>query len=105
MADQGKAEPHRGNMTPEELADPSKHQQQQIFETENRPPRSGETDSQAAEGREELGAVEPTAGQSAGPDTSGAVAHPAELNRPGASTKLGGTPSALATGSGGRQTH
>ena len=119
MADQkGTKAPHRGNLTPEELADPSKHRQTQVFETDNRPTGHPPGEDEAAErrfreGEDMRAAGELTLGQAAGPDTtgqraggpdtSGAVAPPAEMNQPGASTKLGGTPSPLATDSQGRQ--
>lgn len=79
--------PHRGNLTPEELADPTLHRQNEVFETENRPDVPG---------------AELPVGNAAGPDTTGAVAHPAALNKPGVSSILGGTPGANATGSQGR---
>jgi hypothetical protein len=97
--------PHTGNVTPDDLADPSKHRQQQIFERNDRPslPPGETAEPGAAAGGDVRGALEPSVGDAFGSDTTGAVAPPAELNRPGASTKLGGTPGAPATGSRGRQ--
>ena len=107
-----------GNVTPQDIADPSKHRQTQIFETDNRPSTQPEEAREAAQARFETGedmlaAGERTLGEPAGPDTTGqraggpdttgAVAPPAETAKPGASTKLGGTPSPLATDSQGRQ--
>jgi hypothetical protein len=99
MADQDKS----GNMKPEELADPSKHQQFQVFEEENRTPplrpgTSGAAGDETKAGKIEEGIV----GHVAATDPTGVVVPPAEGNRPGSSTELGGTPSALTT-SGGRQ--
>ncbi len=107
-----------GNVTPQDIADPGKHRQTQVFETDNRPTGQPAGTREAAERRFEKGedmraagertlgepAGPDTAGQRAGgPDTTGAVAPPAESAKPGASTKLGGTPSPLATDSQGRQ--
>ena len=98
---------HTGNVTPEELADPSRHQQAQIFGGETRPQGTGPgaADRQEAveAGEDIAGAGNRTVGDSAGPDTTGAVAYPAGMNRPGLATKLGGTPGANAMGSGGRR--
>ena len=98
MADQRNRKPASGAMSPRHTADPGRHRQSQIFERENRPlgPQGPGEDVKP----EDLRGV----GQAPGPDTSGAVAKPAEANRPGASTKLGGTPSANAMQSGGRDT-
>ncbi len=110
MSKQGKRPtPHRGNVTPKDISDTSKHQQEQIFEKENRPSRHAPGVDEKAEerfrkGEDMLAKGERTLGEGAGPDSSGAVAKPAEQNRPGASTKLGGTPGAPATRSRGRQT-
>ena len=97
-----------GAFTPQDLADPTKHQQSQIFERENRPQRGapGEQDAERAfeAGEDMIGHGEQSVGESPGRDTSGAVAPPAEANRPGASTKLGGTPGANAMRSDGRDT-
>jgi hypothetical protein len=96
---------HTGNVTPDEIADPSKHRQQQIFERNDRlslPPGQA-AEPGAAQGGDVQSALEPSVGDAFGSDTTGAVAPPAERNRPGASTKLGGTPGASATGSRGRQ--
>lgn len=105
MANDNDKRPHRGNVTPDEIADPSKHQQRQVFETENRPTFAPGEKRDAQSGPDEDPKLkgEPTVGRPAGPDTTGAVAHPSEMNQPGASTELGGTPGALATGSRGRQ--
>lgn len=89
-----------GNFTPQELADPSKHQQEQIFEQDNRPQRSApgvnpEADDKFQRGEDMLARGEASVGNPIGPDTSGAVAPPAARNRPGAATELGGTPGAL----------
>jgi hypothetical protein len=107
-----------GNLTPQDIADPSKHRQTQIFETDNRPTGQPPEAREAAGRRFETGEDMPAAGertlgeaagpdttgqQAGGPDATGAVAPPAELAKPGASTKLGGTPSPLATDSQGRQ--
>ncbi len=104
MADKESAGPPSGNTTPQDLADPSKHQHGRLFEGDH-PARgvgAGETAHDRFEGGEDmLSANEPTVGESIGPDTTGAVAPPAGGNRAGASTKLGGTPSALSV-SGGR---
>ena len=98
MAEERNRKPASGAMTPEEAADPGRHRQSQIFERENRPLG---TQGPGEDVRpDDLRGV----GQAPGPDTSGAVARPAEANRPGASTKLGGTPGANAMGSGGRDT-
>jgi hypothetical protein len=98
MADQRNAKPAPGAMSPPESANPGRHRQSQIFERETRPlaPQGPGEDVPP----EDLRGV----GQAPGPDTSGAVARPAEANRPGASTKLGGTPGANAMQSGGRDT-
>ena len=98
MADQPNAEAATGAMTPQETADPGRHRQSQIFERENRPLGSQGPGEDVKP--EDLRGV----GQAPGPDTSGSVARPAEANRPGASTKLGGTPGANAMRSGGRDT-
>ena len=94
-----------GNFTPRDLADPSKHQQSQIFEQDNRPERQApgrEARERFESGEDMIAGGEQNLGDAAGPDTSGVVAPPAERNRPGASTKLGGTPGANAMPSGGR---
>ena len=106
MADDRNTGPRSGKMTPQDQADPSKHQHGQVFERDNRPQRSApgvnpEADDQFGNGEDMLARGEPSVGDSIGPDTTGAVAPPAARNRPGASTKLGGTPSALSV-SGGR---
>jgi len=91
-----------GNVTPDELADPTKHQEYQVFEEENRPPpfRPGTAGSQEKEGKTRDNAGEGIVGHVAARDPSGAVAPPAEANKPGASTHLDGTPSALTTSEG-----
>lgn len=98
MANQQNRKPASTAMTPQETADPARHRQTQILEQENRPlgPQGPGEDVKPDDLR--------GAGQAPGPDTSGAVARPAEANRPGASAKLGGTPGANAMRSGGRDT-
>ena len=100
MAEDRETGARSGNMTPKDLADPSKHQHGQIFERDNRPQRSApglnpDAEDRFGKGEDMLARGEPSVGDSVGPDTTGAVAPPAAGNRPGASTKLGGTPSAL----------
>ena len=97
--DQTKAEPYTGNVTPDDLADETKHRQGQTFEAEDR--RAGEAGDDS--GSKSAPGVDPI-GHAAGSDTSGAVAHPAEISKPGASRDLGGTPGANSTRSGGRNT-
>jgi hypothetical protein len=90
-----------GNFKPGELADLSKHQQYQIFESENRPPplRPG-TAGSAEAGDPSDSPAEGIVGHVAAKDPSGVVVPPAEASRPGASTEIGGTPSALTTSQG-----
>jgi hypothetical protein len=76
-----------GNITPEDLADTSQHRQTDVGGGASAAPGARPAD---------------IIGDSAGSDTSGAVAPLSELNEPGASSKLGGTPGDLATGSSGR---
>ena len=108
MAENRDSQGKSGAFTPQDLADPAKHQQSQIFERENRPPRTRGDEKAADErfeaGEDMLAKGMPTVGDAAGMDTTGAVAPPAARNRPGSSTKLGGTPGANATRSGGRDT-
>lgn len=84
-------------MTPDEIAESSRHPQQRIREADNRPDPNASTSGAR-------GVTPEPVGDSAGPDTSGAVAKPAAERKPGASSKLGGTPGANATRSSGRQT-
>ena len=101
---QNSTKPHTGNVTPEDLADRSLHRQQQVFETENRTPE----ENIAGVSNHETTRTSPAAeqvGDAAGRDTSRAVARLAEMNQPGASSKLGGTPGANATPSTGRGTN
>ena len=101
---QNSTKPHTGNVTPEDLADRSLHRQQQIFETENRTAE----ENVAGASNHKTTRTSPAAervGDAAGRDTSGGVARPAEMNNPGASSKLGGTPGANATPSTGRGTN
>ena len=109
MAENRNPQSKSGSFTPQDLADPAKHQQSQIFERENRPPGTSAHEEDAAAERFEagvdmLGKGLPTVGDAAGPDTTGAVAPPAVRNRPGSSTKLGGTPGANAMSSSWRDT-
>ncbi len=101
MASDRNTGPRSGNMTPQDLADPSKHQHGQVFERETRPQRSTsgvnpDADDQCQAGEDMLGGGNAPIGDTVGPDTTGAVAPPAAGNHAGASTKLGGTPGALA---------
>jgi hypothetical protein len=109
MAENSDTQAKSGAFTPQDLADPAKHQQTQIFERENRPPGTSADEERAAKARFEagedmLGSGTPTVGDAAGTDTTGAVAPPAVRSRPGSSSKLGGTPGANAMSSGGRDT-
>ena len=101
-------EPGSGSFTPQDLADPTKHRHTQIFERENRPqggsPGGEDASESFQQGEDMIAGGEQSVGEAPGPDTSGAVAAPAERNRPGASTKLGGTPGANTMPSGGRDT-
>ena len=104
MADKESAGPRSGNTTPQDLADPSKHQHGPLFEGDHPARGVGARESaheRFEEGQDMVPANEPSVGDSIGPDTTGAVAPPAGGNRAGASTKLGGTPSALSV-TGGR---
>ncbi len=109
MAEKSNAGTKSGAFTPQDLADPAKHQQSQIFERDNRPPGSspdvdGRADAHFEAGEDMLAKGTPAVGDAAGTVTTGAVAPPAARNRPGSSTKLGGTPGANAMSSGGRDT-
>jgi hypothetical protein len=109
MAADRKDAPDGGSFRPQDLADPAKHQQSQIFEQDNRPQLNDPAAKDSAEKRFErdedmIAQGEQEVGEAPGPDTAGVVAPPAERGRPGASTKLDGTPGALATPSGGRDT-
>lgn len=87
-----------------ELHDRIQQRAYQIWESEGRPGgREYEHWEQAERELREEVQVAP-ARPRARKDTSGAVARPTEADHPGASTKLGGTPGAPATGSSGRQT-
>ena len=99
--------PHTGTVTPQDVADPSKHQGTSTAETGNRPsemPAGEETRAKRkhAAGEDMKAEGEKSVGKSRGPDTSGAVAVPSGLGQPGASSDLDGTPGALSTGSAGR---
>ena len=109
MAENSEPRAKSGAFTPQDLADPAKHQQSQIFERDNRPPGNSPDAEQGADARFEAGEDmlakgTPTLGDAAGTDTTGAIAPPAARNRLGSSTKLGGTPGANAMSSGGRDT-
>lgn len=108
MADSPEPKSESGAVTPQGLDDPAKHQQTQIFERENRlqgaSPDAGGAQERFQAGEDMLAKGEPTVGDAAGPDTTGAVAPPAVGNRAGSSTKLGGTVGANAIASGGRDT-
>jgi hypothetical protein len=100
MAD-ASTRPHHGKVTPDDVGDPRSHQQYQIFERDSRPRRvAGSGEDRGSPPPDMPGDENETVGDPAGSDTSRAVAQPAERSRPGAATKLGGTPSNLAVGPG-----
>ena len=107
MAGNPDSAPKSGAFTPQDLRDPSKHQHSRVFE-EDRSTTGGAT---AAEddvkarferGEDMVAYGEESVGEAPGPDTTGGVAPPAERNRPGMATELGGTPGANSMPSGGR---
>jgi hypothetical protein len=107
MAETPDSKSKSGSFKPQDLRDRSKHQQLRIFEedrstTGGAVAAHGDAEEGFERGEDMIAHGEATVGGSAGPDTTGAVAPPAERNRPGLATKLGGTPGANATSSGGR---
>jgi hypothetical protein len=87
MQDDRSPQPKSGNITPQDLADMAPHRHTDLA-----------GGASGAPGATPAGVI----GDSAGTDTTGAVAAPAELGQPGAASKLGGTPGDLATSSRGR---
>ncbi len=107
MADHPDSKSKSGSFTPQDLRDPSKHQHSRIFEENNATTGGAIAADKASEAEFERGEDmvafgEASVGDSPGTDTTGVVAPPAERNRPGLATKLGGTPGANAMPSGGR---
>jgi hypothetical protein len=107
MADNPEPKSKSGSFTPQDLRDPSKHQHARIFEEDHSTTGGATSADKASEapferGDDMVAYGEASVGESPGPDTTGAVAPPAERNRPGLATKLGGTPGANAMPSGGR---
>ena len=107
MAESPDSESKSGSFTPQDLRDPSRHQHSRVFEEDHSTTGGASAADGGAEARFESGEDmvahgEASVGDAPGSDTSGAVAAPAERNRPGLATKLGGTPGANATPSGGR---
>lgn len=86
-------------LTPSATRDTTNHQQDRVSGTENRPNASAPIEGSERQGK--MG--ERSVGESAGTDTTGAVAEPSQAGRPGASIDLDGTPGALAPDSTGRQ--
>ena len=107
MAGNPDATSKSGSFTPQDLRDPSKHQHSRLFEedhstTGGATAAEGESEARFGRGEDMVAYGEESVGESPGPDTTGAVAPPAERNRRGVATVLGGTPGANAMPSGGR---
>ena len=107
MAENRESKVKSGSFTPQDMRDPSKHQHSRLFEedhstTGGAAAADGRSEAEFERGEDMIAHGEESVGESPGPDTTGAVAPPAERNRPGLSTGLGGTPGANAMPSGGR---